>query len=193
MNKYVEICLSCLFLCLCSYGCDSYTQNRLEAIGDSAAAFASVEVLRAKALDGDAEAQFNLGCCYDNGEGVMAADKREAAKWFRMAAEQGHAKAQYNLGVCYGKGEGVAEDMSEAVKWFRKAAEQNDSNAQYNLGVFYYNGEGVDSDINAAEYWFSLSAGNGNERAKQALLKVEDMKLKLRKLKEAERALRDLD
>ena len=44
------------------------------------------EETRAKAEQGDAEAQFNLGSCYDNGEGVEM-NKTEAVKWFRKAAE----------------------------------------------------------------------------------------------------------
>ena len=59
---------------------------------------------RKAAEQGYAEAQFNLGCCYDCGNGV-AEDKQEAAKWYRKAAEQGYAMAQYNLGNCYYKGE----------------------------------------------------------------------------------------
>ncbi len=45
-------------------------------------------------------AQYNLGICYANGQGVTK-DEAEAVKWYRKAAEQNHAMAQYNLGVCY--------------------------------------------------------------------------------------------
>ena len=50
-----------------------------------------VEALRAKAEQGDAEAQLNLGNGYYHGEGVPQ-DYAEAAKWNRLAAEQGHAE-----------------------------------------------------------------------------------------------------
>ena len=49
--------------------------------------------LRTPAEQGDAEAQFNLGVMYANGEGVTQDDK-EAVKWYRLAAEQGNAEAQ---------------------------------------------------------------------------------------------------
>ena len=49
------------------------------------------------AEQGDADAQFNLGLMYRNGEGVQQ-DHKESAKWFRRAAEQGHAGAQSRLG-----------------------------------------------------------------------------------------------
>ena len=50
------------------------------------------------AKQGHAEAQFNLGAMYDQGQGVPQSYK-EAAVWLRKAADQGHAEAQYNLGI----------------------------------------------------------------------------------------------
>jgi TPR repeat protein len=79
---------------------------------------------------------------YANGKGVPQ-DNKEAAKWYRLAAEQGHADAQYNLGLMYANGKGVPEDANEAVKWFRLAAEQGHDDAQYNLRVMYAEGRGV--------------------------------------------------
>ncbi|MDP4855337.1 MAG: SEL1-like repeat protein, partial [Schleiferiaceae bacterium] len=39
---------------------------------------------------GYAQAQYNLGIMYANGQGVPKSDK-EAVKWYRKAAEQGDA------------------------------------------------------------------------------------------------------
>jgi TPR repeat protein len=50
------------------------------------------------ALQGDAEAQFNLGLLYVKGEGVPQ-DYVDAAEWYRRAAEQGHAGAQFATGI----------------------------------------------------------------------------------------------
>ena len=58
----------------------------------------AVKWYRKAAEQNFAEAQYNLGVCYDNGQGV-AKDYAEAVKWYRKAAEQNHAQAQYNLGV----------------------------------------------------------------------------------------------
>jgi TPR repeat protein len=49
------------------------------------------------AEQGDAQAQYNLGIMYDNGQDVPQ-DYTAAASWYRKAAEQGHAQAQFNLG-----------------------------------------------------------------------------------------------
>ena len=51
---------------------------------------------RQLAQQGDAEAQFNLGLMYYNGQDVHQ-DYAEAVKWYRQAADQGYVKAQYNL------------------------------------------------------------------------------------------------
>ena len=72
---------------------------------------------------GDANAQFNLGVCYEKGTGV-AIDKREAFKWYKCAAEAGDSIAQFNLGVMYRVGEGIAVNNSEAFKWCKLAAEK---------------------------------------------------------------------
>eukprot|EP00854_Cymbomonas_tetramitiformis_P020253 gene20253-24253_t len=43
---------------------------------------------------------------YQNGHGVKV-DKKEAARWYRQAAEQGFPHAQWNLGSLYDIGDGV--------------------------------------------------------------------------------------
>lgn len=48
------------------------------------------------AEQGDASAQFNLGDCYHNGEGVEKNDAR-AVYWYRNAAEQGMEAAQKKI------------------------------------------------------------------------------------------------
>lgn len=53
--------------------------------------------IRIKTEQGDAESQNNLGAMYANGEGIVQDDK-QAACWFRKAADQGEAVAQFNLG-----------------------------------------------------------------------------------------------
>ena len=119
---------------------------------------------KAKAELGDAEAQFNLGFCYANGQGVRK-DKEEAVKWFRRAAEQNYAPAQSNLGYCYDNGRGVVKDYVEAVKWYRKAAEQGHTEAQLNLGYCYANGQGVAKDKAEAYAWFSMAAKADSDAA----------------------------
>ena len=76
---------------------------------------------RAKAEQGDAAAQFNLGVMYYRGEGV-AQDDKAAVKWYTKAAEQGHVGAQTDLGLMYESGQGVAQDYVMAHMFFNIAA-----------------------------------------------------------------------
>ena len=46
------------------------------------------ETTKKAAEQGDAEAQYNLGVMYANGDGLPE-DDAEAVRWYRMAAEQG--------------------------------------------------------------------------------------------------------
>jgi TPR repeat protein len=57
---------------------------------------------------------------YYQGTGVRR-DYRQAAEWFRRAAEQNCAQAQFNLGVLYQTGLGVPLNYGEAYKWFTLA------------------------------------------------------------------------
>jgi TPR repeat protein len=119
---------------------------------------------KAKAEEGDAEAQFNLGYCYDDGRGAEK-DYAEAVKWYRKAAAQNFAPAQFNLGYCYANGQGVRKDKVEAVKWYRKAAEQNYTPALSNLGWCYDNGCGVAKDYVEAVKWYRKAAEQGHAEA----------------------------
>ena len=121
---------------------------------------------RARAEEGDALAQVNLGVMYENGRGVPE-DDAEAVRWFRLAAEQGNAFSQSNLGVKYLNGEGVPQDDAEAVRWWRLAAEQRYANAQFMLGVMYRFGTGVPEDNVLASMWWNLAAAQGNENAQE--------------------------
>ncbi len=84
------------------------------------------------AEQGYADAQFNLGLLYADGDGVPQ-DMVEAAELFMQAAEQGHVDAQNNLGAMYYTGEGVDRDEQKAIEWFEKAAAQGNEEAQANI------------------------------------------------------------
>jgi hypothetical protein len=120
------------------------------------------------AVQGHADAQYNLGVMYENGRGVPKV-YQEAVKWYRLAADQGDASAQHNLGVMYENGRGVPQDYKEAVKWYRLAAEQGNASAQNNLGVMYANGQGVPQDNKEAVKWCRLAAEQGNADAQYNL------------------------
>jgi len=95
-----------------------------------------LKILRQKAEQGDAEAQFSLGLMYKNGRGV-AQDDRQAVAWFQKGADQGYAEAQFSLGLMYKNGRGVAQDDRQVVAWFQKAASQGHVLARHILDRIY--------------------------------------------------------
>jgi uncharacterized protein len=61
-----------------------------------------VQWFRKAAEQNAADAQYNLGVCYDSGEGV-AKDEIEAYKWWLLAAAQGNDDAKYNMTIVENK------------------------------------------------------------------------------------------
>lgn len=116
----------------------------------------------------NAKVQNELGCRYDDGEGVEQ-DYAKAAEWYRKAAEQGAAEAQYHLGVLYYEGDGVEQNYTKTAEWYRKAADQGDDEAQNNLGVMYECGEGVKQSYQRAIVWYRKAADQGNAIAQNNL------------------------
>ncbi len=131
-----------------------------------------VEAQQAKAEQGDAEAQYELGAAYYHGEGVEQ-DRVLGLHWWRQAAEQGHARAQYGLGEAYGTGRGVLYSQVIASEWFRKAAEQGHAEAQYRLSMFYEDGLGVEQDQEQAVHWLRKAAEQGHAEAQYRLARAE--------------------
>jgi hypothetical protein len=81
--------------------------------------------VRRLADQGDADAQWQLGVLYHDGDGVPK-DDTQAMQWFQRAAEQGYVRAQSTLGAYYWAGRGVPQDYSKAYFWSQLALAQGD-------------------------------------------------------------------
>ena len=90
----------------------------------------AAEQYRAKAEQGDDDAQWIIGRLYEEGDGVPQ-DSTEALHWYRRAAERGHGRAQVDLGLLYQDGEGVLTDYVAAYAWFSVVA----ANPRDGIGV----------------------------------------------------------
>ena len=108
------------------------------------------------AVQGNADAEYNLGVLYDDGQGVPL-DYAKAVYWYRKAAAQGLAVAESNLGRFYGTGQGTPRDDVKSVYWYRRAANQGDTNAELNLGLAYATGQGVPTDYVVAYKWLVIA------------------------------------
>ena len=121
---------------------------------------------------GDPEGMYNLGVCYEYGEGGLTEDEVDevkAVEWYQKAAEAGYAAAMWDLGYAYRWGEGgLTRDEAKAVEWYRKAAEAGYANARamHNLGVDYKYGKGgLTMDHTKAVEWYRKAAEAGEARA----------------------------
>ncbi|MFI5337576.1 MAG: hypothetical protein ACHQ5A_12375, partial [Opitutales bacterium] len=116
--------------------------------------------LRARAEQGDPEAQNTLGNNYTSGQGV-AQNYAEALKWYKAAAEKGFAAAQFNLGLAHELGRGVPVDEKQAFRYYMMAAEQGFGPAQFNVGNMYAAGRAVGQDYFEANVWYKQAAEKG--------------------------------
>ncbi|MEO2196677.1 MAG: tetratricopeptide repeat protein [bacterium] len=85
------------------------------------AAASKFETGLARAEQGYADGQRNLGVSYENGR-AMPQDDAEAVRLYRLAAEQGYGPGLRHLGNMYLSGEGVPQDDLLAYMWFNLAA-----------------------------------------------------------------------
>jgi len=126
-----------------------------------------VKELEQLALNGDAEAEFKLGQFYQNGQNHFD-NAKNAAKWFKKAAEHGSTEGAYQYGMALLKGNGVLVNYPEALRWMEKSARLGYPRAQFELGNIYRFKIGVDADIKQAYLWYSLAAAQGLAEAASA-------------------------
>ena len=105
--------LSSIILLICVLPFTSYSKKKADL---------HFNEVKLTAIDGDADAQYELSGLYAEGEGVEQ-NLVEAVKWYHKAAEQGHDSAQYKVGLSYQNGVGVSKSDKEAYIWLSISAE----------------------------------------------------------------------
>ena len=105
------------------------------------------------AKSGDAQAQYEVGCAYQKGDGVDR-NVKTAAEWFLLAGEQGHEKAMDKFHSFYSKE-------------LEKRAKSGQARAQYELGNCYLNAIEIDRDAEEAAEWYKKAMMQGHEQAKE--------------------------
>jgi uncharacterized protein len=157
--KAILRCISSLALLAVCAGADFKTGLNAYDRGDFGGAFREWLPV---AQRGDANAQFNIGLLYANGKGVRK-DPKQAADWYRKAAEQGVGAAEYNLGVMYANGDGVPRDVHEAVKWLQRASDHGIPMGREHLADLY-GGNEVQNYAKSLE-WHRQAASQGDPTA----------------------------
>ena len=75
-----------------------------------------------------ASGYYEMGMYCKEGDGYHRYLK-EAAEYFRKAAEKEHIQAQYQLALAYYTGAGVKKDEAESIRWLEKAAAKSHKEA----------------------------------------------------------------
>lgn len=90
------------------------------------------------------------------GDGVPA-DKKDAAKLFKIASDRGmnDASFQYSM-IMYEEG-----NKEEAAQYFKKTADRGHPIASYRYGMMLYNGEGTDVNKQESAKYIKLAAQGG--------------------------------
>jgi len=123
-----------------------------------------------KANEGNAEAQFDLGLHYANGDGVNQ-NFQQAFKWVKKAADQDLPMAQLLLGGLYVTGRGVEKDEGTGISYVKKAAKNGLLEAQLALAQGYasYNEQENSmlggQDFDAARFWLQRASDAGSLEA----------------------------
>ena len=88
--KNLTLATLLIFSCATAWAAEFYKGFIAHMNGEYDTAIAEWKPL---AEQGHANAQYSLGSMHQYGDGVIE-DYKEAAKWYRLAAEQGNASAQ---------------------------------------------------------------------------------------------------
>jgi TPR repeat protein len=126
-----------------------------------------------EARDGNVASQRTLGTLYDRGLGTEV-NPKQAAVWYRRAADAGDRAALYRLGALERDGRGVRRDDKGAVDLFRQSAGHGDPDAQSAMGTAYERGVGVKRDYAQAVDWYRKAADQGRPGAAYRLGELYD-------------------
>lgn len=127
-----------------------------------------LDVLRAAAGRGEAEAQYRLGFRFAHGIGVPK-DLAQAFAWYGESAAQGYAKAQLAYGACLSSGRGTPVNRKMAFVWYRNAAEQGLIEAQWHLARASLGGKDLPLDPAEAVGWLRRAGEHGHALAQRTL------------------------
>ena len=97
----------------------------------------TLDELRQNALNGDTDAQLDLGYMYLYGVKGVKVDYTQALRFYQLAAEKQSAVALNNLGSLYFNGLGTKVDYKKAMECFEQAAHLGSNDAAVNLAIIY--------------------------------------------------------
>ena len=117
----------------------------------------ALPLLKNAANLGNAEAQYNLALCYQQGTGVPKNDTL-ANSWMLKSANKGWTDAQSNISSSFSLGRGIRQDDYQAFYWALQCANQNDPQCISNVIDYYREGIGTEEDLDSMIAWQSRLA-----------------------------------
>ena len=112
----------------------------------------AIPLIKQAAELGNAEAQYNLGYCYQAGIGVVK-DQSKAIEWYSESANQGFNDGLYQMMMAYSNGNGVEQDAQKAFSYALKCAQNGDGTCMFNVIGSYKEGMGVEKDLEKMLEW----------------------------------------
>jgi TPR repeat protein len=121
---------------------------------------------------GIADAQYFIGRCYEEGDGIKRSYK-QAFHYYKLAADQGNSDSQFHLATLFEDGLGVKQSETQALNYYQLAANQGDRRAWVKLGHFYAKGKGnIKKCPKTAIEYYQKAANAGLPSAYTALAKA---------------------
>src|SRR5207248_9811953 len=115
------------------------------------------------AKSSNAQAQYNLGQCYELGNGIDK-DETKAFACYKRSAENGDVNARFQLGYCYVNGIGTEINEEKGFELYNEAAGNKHSNIRYNFVNYDEEIDNLD-EIGKINYWYYKAAENDNKFA----------------------------
>ena len=128
----------------------------------------AVRVIRVRAEQGEADAQYSLGDRYRQSQGVPR-DYAEAVRWLRKAADQGYAKAQSGLAFMYYRRPRSAAGRRRGCPLVPQSRRPGLRDGSIRLAFSYAHGQGVPKDDAEAFRWYREAADQGYAKAQYVL------------------------
>lgn len=170
-------------------------EKRLYFVGDSLPSdwYAGFKLWLKLAEEGDAKAQYNVGRCYDRGDGIDQ-DLEQADFWYQRAAGQKEPRSHYNLYLLYSNKDFPKRYDQQAEKYLAEAVLLKESRAIEHLAQRKADAEAEEAKrkaeiladdakrkAQALADEAHRKAGEQLEHAKQRLVKSESSKAAIQK------------
>lgn len=111
-----------------------------------------IPLLQKSAELGNAEAQYNLGYCYEFGLGINK-DEKIATSWYQKSADQNYNNGLYAMMMAYSDGKGVQTNYDKAFEYAMKCAKNDDATCIFNVVTAYKEGIGTAIDKQKMLEW----------------------------------------